>query len=197
LNACFAEEFARAGITLVEETKSKPRRRVGPIDPASLYEVRIVERGEVPSRPRNAHDLLNALVWAAFPHAKLALTRALAAIQRERAIADTATNRTVSNADATASTSATNRTLPNARTPEHDRLALVDEGAILYVGEARWIFGHALYEHAYASLDARGAIVDLDVPGIADRDAVDHALAVADLSRAVRSGPGVACDFRS
>src|SRR5262245_4272689 len=85
LNERLGGELATASIRLVEAAKTKPMRVDGAIDPASLYEVRIVERGEIPTRPRNAHDLLNALVWAAFPRAKLALARALATVQRERA----------------------------------------------------------------------------------------------------------------
>src|SRR5687768_3723249 len=86
LNDSFATELARAGVRLVEAGKTKPvLDEAGLIDPTSLYEVRIALRGEIPTRPRNAHDLLNALVWAAFPEAKLALSRALADVQRERA----------------------------------------------------------------------------------------------------------------
>src|SRR5262249_32655778 len=158
------------------------RQGDGTIDPASLYEVRIVERGEIPTRPRNAHDLLNALIWAAFPRGKLALSRALAEIQRERA--------------------AGRANLPSTRTRAHDRLALVDEGALLCIAgartHARWIFGHAILEHAYAGEHAvRGAAVDLDVPGIDAlspgdaRRAVDRAFAAADLATAVRGGAGV------
>lgn len=40
------------------------------------YECRIWERGEVETRPDNWHDFFNALVWFAFPHAKVALSAA-------------------------------------------------------------------------------------------------------------------------
>src|SRR5690349_19055123 len=86
LNAAFSEELGRVGVRFVEAPKT--RFVLGPdgtIDVSSLYEVRIVERGEIPTRPSNVHDLLNALIWAAFPETKLALTRALATIQRARA----------------------------------------------------------------------------------------------------------------
>jgi hypothetical protein len=189
LNDRFAGEFATAGIRLVAAEKTRSALAAdGTIDPLTLYEVRICERGEVPTRPRNTHDLVNALAWAAFPHAKLALTRALAAIQRAR--------------------TAGRATLPPTRTREHDRLALVDEGALLCVAGARgtttWIFGHAIYEHAYAGeLGVRATAVDLAVPGIEELDstdplaaraAVDRALAAADLARAVRAGPGLPVD---
>ena len=181
LNDSFAPELSRAGVRLVEASKTKPvLDAVGTIDPSSLYEVRIVELGEIPTRPRNAHDLLNALVWAAFPEAKLALSRALAAVQRERA--------------------AGRASLPATRTRDHDRLALIDEGGLLVVNQtATWIFGHAIYEHAYAGeLAVRGAPIDLVVPGVdqlalADaRAAIDRVFAKADLARVVRTGPGVA-----
>lgn len=180
LDAMFGPELGDAGVRLVEAEKSRPARMPdGAIDAATLYEVRIVERGEVPTRPRNAHDLLNALVWAAFPRAKLALTRALAAIQRRRAAGRT--------------------NLPPTRTRAHDRLALFDEGAVLRVHRAgTWIFGHAIYVHAYAgNLDVRGAAIDLDVPGVAElpalaaRAEIDRCLAAADLAAAVRAGPGI------
>jgi len=179
MNACFGAELASVGVRLIEAGKTKPALAAdGTIDPASLYEVCIVERGEIPTRPCNAHDLLNAVVWAAFPHAKLALTRALAAVQRERA--------------------AGRATLPNARTPAHDQLALLDEGALLRAttGDtiSTWIFGHAIYEHAYAGVfDVRGAPVDLDVP-VATRDAVDRTFAAVDFARIARTGAGVPLD---
>ena len=41
--------------------------------PALAYERRIAERGLVPTRERNRHDLFNALAWLVFPRAKAAL----------------------------------------------------------------------------------------------------------------------------
>lgn len=174
LNESFGPELRHVGVRLVEAPKSKFALGAdGTIDASSLYEVRIVERGEIPTRPHNVHDLLNALIWAAFPETKLALTRALAAIQRQRAKG--------------------RATLPNARTPEHDRLAMFDEGALIRIeGAGHWIFGHAIYEHAYAGeLAVRGAAVDLVVPGVVTRAAIDHALAAIDLAASVRRGAGV------
>ena len=43
------------------------------------YETRIFERGEIPTRADNWHDLLNALVWMRFPQLKSALTARQAA----------------------------------------------------------------------------------------------------------------------
>lgn len=183
LNERFRAELGSVGVQLVEAAKTRTMRGPdGMIDPSSLYEVRIVERGEIPTRPCNAHDLCNALAWAAFPRAKLALSRALAEVQRERV--------------------AGRQTLPATRTPAHDRLALIDEGGVVYVVGSRtaqtWIFGHALYEHAYDGDRAvRGTAIDLTVPdgdGLAReaaRAVVDRALAAADLALAVRPGPGI------
>lgn len=64
-----------------------------------------------------------------------------------------------------------------------------------------WIFGHALYEHAYAGdLRVRGTAIDLELPEIGElaphaaRAAVDRALAAADLAHAARPGPGIPVD---
>ena len=45
-----------------------------PADPRG-YEARILETGEIPTRPGDRHDCFNALVWRAFPAAKAALNR--------------------------------------------------------------------------------------------------------------------------
>lgn len=115
---------------------SSPRRRrraslPAPIVREKLYDAMIVQRRVVPTRPRMWHDYLNALVWASFPRAKLALHRRQhAAI--ERWIPPGATQ------------------LPNARTRELDALALVDEGGVVVLDEGdrqtRMLFGHALFE---------------------------------------------------
>lgn len=165
---------ALAGVRFVEAPKTKPALIAGVIDPASLYEVSIVERGVVPTRPHNMHDLLNAVVWAAFPRSKLALTRRLAEIQRARA--------------------AGRATLPSARSREHDRLAMIDEGAVLLTRGQTWIFGHAIYEHAYAGeLGVRGGAVDLAIDAV-DRAAVDRAFAAVEFGSAIRPGPGIAIE---
>jgi hypothetical protein len=186
LDELLRPELASVDMHLVEAAKTKAALLPdGTIDPSSLYEVIIVERREIPTRPNNAHDLLNAVVWAAFPLTKLALTVTLADVQRARARGRTQ--------------------LPSTRSREHDRLALVDEGAVVCVRGSRtsstWIFGHAIYEHAYAGqLAVRGTPIDLDVPGIEDLDhgaaraAIDRRLASVDLAAAVRPGPGIPLD---
>ena len=172
-----------AGVHFVAGDKVRPRRRAGrAIDGDDIYEIHISSRREVPTRPDNAHDLLNALAWAAFPAGKWSLTAQLAAAQRER-LADRPWR------------------LPGARTRRHDWLALLDEGGILVAraapsgvdplaadlasGRARaLIFGHALLEHALEGcLDVWGAALELPVNptgSIADvRARLDAALAAA------------------
>lgn len=131
------------------------RRRGAPIDPSTLYEGRIIEHGEVPTRADDWHDLFNALAFVVFPRAKRALHARQYALWRAR-IAPGA------------------KRLPNARTREQDALALFDEGGLCVVAppsraaalrEAIEIdamavdasvflvpFGHALYEHMVAGL---------------------------------------------
>ncbi|WP_437996299.1 DUF3025 domain-containing protein [Sorangium sp. So ce185] len=179
------------------EQPPRPRRRGrrGPLDPSSLYDARIHVEGRVPTRPRNWHDFLNMLVWAAFPRAKAELHA-----RQHRAIAA----RLDPSAEA----------LPPARTRELDGLALLDEGGLLLLHDARraplledaadlgrcadeargavrrgeaaaLVFGHALYEsllrpgptvHALVHLipcggplpAAPGALVSLADAGLCD-----------------------------
>lgn len=119
--------FASDAPVRFEEASLKRKRPPGEIVRSELYDARIVNDRVVPTRPRMWHDFLNALVWATFPRAKMALHRRQhAAI--ERWIPPGATQ------------------LPNARTREQDALALIDEGGVLLVGERAMFFGHALYE---------------------------------------------------
>ena len=62
----------------------KPVRFVAPRPEDANYELRVHARGEVATRPRNWHDLFNALAWLAFPRTKSALNaRHAAQIPRE------------------------------------------------------------------------------------------------------------------
>lgn len=144
-----------AGVRFVPAHKARPRRRPGrPLVAEDLYEVRIVSRREVPTRPGNLHDLCNALSWAAFPASKWQLTRRLAEEQRAR-VGGGAWK------------------LPGVRTGWHDRLALLDEGGVLIAGDVSavaggaaraLVFGHALLEHALTGRTAvSGAAVALPV----------------------------------
>lgn len=147
-----------AGVHFHEQPpKARRRRRAKrlPIETESLYDARIHLSGWVPTRYRNWHDFLNAVVWATFPRAKKAFhTRQHAAV--------------------TARIDAGARVLPGTRSREMDGLAILDEGGMMLLVEeayearlAEWIdqknfgevqrvigdvhavailFGHALYE---------------------------------------------------
>jgi len=115
----------------------KRRRR----DIDDIYEVRIARRGEVPTRPESWHDFLNALIWAAFPAAKRALTARLGEEQLARAGAG--------------------GRLPNARTRVQDALALVDEGGVVVTPAGAVVFGHAVLEHLLDGVAPRVSCVHL------------------------------------
>ena len=91
----------------------RPRRRARTAT-EDLYEIRIYERGEVPSRERCWHDWLNFLVWSTYPRAKAALNR------RQ----NTAIRAHLGARDPSAP-------LPGARSEEMDTLAMLDEGGAL------------------------------------------------------------------
>ena len=143
-------------LRFVTAAKSK-RRRGTPVLVSDLYEGRIIEKGEVPTRPDDWHDLFNALAFVTFPRAKRALHARQYALWRSRI-------------------GPTTRRLPNARTREQDALALFDEGGLCVVAPPALAaalrdapdealpevsrepgvyvvpFGHALYEHLVAGL---------------------------------------------
>ena len=173
LGRVLAAGLGAAGVELRAASKARARRGRGArIDPASIYELVIADAGVVPTRPNNLHDLLNALAWAAFPASKRALTAALAVAQRAR----------IAGAER----------MPPARSPGHDRLALLDEGGLVVgadvatlarvrAGEAELadalaaavaagtagvvVFGHAVLEHGLTGRPwPRVALVTLVVP---------------------------------
>jgi hypothetical protein len=168
------------------------RSRSQPIDIGQLYDGRIALHGEVPCLGTSYHDLLNVLVWAAFPRAKRALhARQYRALQSWLPPAAAR--------------------LPNRRTREQDALALFDEGGSVLVvpsglgaalrtalateaaageklaleplGARVLLFGHAVMEHVCfesAALSSAALVVCLDPPlpeGLALLARVDHALA--------------------
>jgi hypothetical protein len=100
--------------------------------PSTIYDVSIIERGHVPSRERHWHDFFNALVWATFPRAKVALHRRQAAMLTARLAPSTP------------------RRLPPHRTREQDGLAMIDEGGVLALtspnATLHLVFGHAVFE---------------------------------------------------
>jgi hypothetical protein len=177
--------------------KAKKRRRGRtPISLSSLYEGRIVEQHEVPTRTGDWHDLFNALAFCSFPRAKWALHT-----RQYRSYA--------------ARLLPTMTRLPGARTREQDTLALFDEGGLIVCVDARAAaaipadpelvdraltelvctgracavpFGHALYEHlalghapplAYAQvLTFEGELPDpATCADFAALDRIDQALA--------------------
>lgn len=122
------------------------RRRATAIDPRRLYDARITRDRCVPTRPRSWHDFLNALVWATFPRAKLALHQRQHRVLIERIPAGA-------------------RTLPPTRSREHDALALIDEGGVVLLDDGHVremvLFGHALYEGLVLG---RGAMTACAIP---------------------------------
>lgn len=92
------------------------------------YEARIAATGEVATRSENWHDLLNALVWIAFPRAKAALSAAHADILQRGGEEEA-----------------------RHRSPSRDALTLFDEGGVvLMASDAEW-FG-LLRAHAWKPL---------------------------------------------
>jgi hypothetical protein len=132
------------------------------------YEARVFLDGELQFRERNWHDLLNVLVWLAFPRAKAALNaRHYQALESQQAAG-----------------------APN-RGPTQDALTLFDEGGVVVVSADeelreclrnwRWkelfwgrrarlagrmrflLFGHALYEKAlrpFIGITGRGIVLE-------------------------------------
>lgn len=145
---------ATSGISL-ETQVVLPKRTKKPKVHAELYDVSIRDRGLVPTRARSWHDLMNALVFAAYPKAKHTI-HALHARELDRHFAR-------------------HGGLPNARSRVQDVLALFDEGGVVLAcergrldagnlaldrgdtaevarlvaaGDARLlVFGHATLEH--------------------------------------------------
>ncbi len=97
-----------AGITTQDGQALRFVAPAGPGDGELPYELRIAASGAVPTRPRNWHDLFNALAWVAFPRTKARINARHAALLTERGEAET-----------------------RRRGPERDALALFDEGGVI------------------------------------------------------------------
>ncbi len=169
-----------------------PQPRRAPLPADARYDARIALERTVPTRRASWHDLLNALVWATFPRAKLALH-----LRQHRMIAARLQD---------------DLRLPGARTKELDAVAMLDEGGVVLlcaratraeiaraVAEkrgadvARWvargeasavIFGHAIYEGLACGgptpVHAAAHVVEVDEVGVSARArvaAADEALA--------------------
>ncbi|HXN32319.1 MAG TPA: DUF3025 domain-containing protein [Polyangiaceae bacterium] len=141
----------------VRFVEAPPRRRRGAgVEARALYDARIALDGEVPTRVRCWHDLMNALVWGTFPRAKRALHA-----RQHRGITEQLTPGA--------------RKLPPARTPELDALALLDEGGVVALSldprgarasgaSDTIVFGHAIYESLVLGVaPAVVAAIGLDV----------------------------------
>jgi hypothetical protein len=163
----YADAFAgdrpvRFELAPIRRRRGRAREET-PVVRSELYDAIIVGRRVVPTRPRMWHDYLNAMVWATFPRAKLALhERQHAAI--ERWVPEGATQ------------------LPNARTRELDALALLDEGGVLVIGDGersvRMLFGHALFEGLV--LDQPAMVARAIVLHTREAPAADEVTALAD-----------------
>jgi hypothetical protein len=109
-----------------------PRARRGRrLGASERYDALITERRIVPTRRGSWHDLLNALVWATFPRAKLALHA-----RQHRAIT---------------SRIGPDLRLPGGRTRDQDAVAMLDEGGVVLPHRdedtrSPIVFGHAIYE---------------------------------------------------
>ncbi len=174
-------------LTAVPEASAAPRRFVhdlsrrrtraqGERTLESLYDGRIALRGEIATRASDWHDLLNALVWASFPRSKRTLSERQYEIHKARV-------------------GERFERLPPTRTPEQDTLALLDEGSVLLVADARLcallreaveaqdydelgarvqngtlsllLFGHAQHEHLVrGEREVRAGAVIVGVPGL-------------------------------
>ena len=140
-------------------------------EPGALsYELTIDATGEVETRPRNWHDLFNALAWIAFPRTKASINRRHAQILREGGEEEA-----------------------RRRGPERDALTLFDEGGVIVASgtpalprlivEHEWkelfwnrraeleagvrflAFGHGLYEKLldpFAGITAKTVFVPVD-----------------------------------
>jgi hypothetical protein len=185
---CLQERFADRlvgppPVMLAPPAPSPRGRRARRLD--ELYEMQIAEHARLPTRPESWHDLMNVLVWCAFPRSKRALVE-----RHRRAILEGPPPR---------------RGVAAARTPERDALSILDEGgavvlcragtplrlevpgaldAALAGGEASVrIFGHALLEAAVTGalerrdLRAAGVVFVVEDPHATAMDEVDRALA--------------------
>ena len=115
------------------------------------YEQRIFERGEIATRERNWHDLLNALVWLRFPRVKSALNaRQVAEIERVGAKHRTRTQCALTHFDEAGVVAVLRDPALLALWDAHDWHGLFwrERGAWSDARIEVIVFGHALLEHA-------------------------------------------------
>jgi hypothetical protein len=196
LDRMYAHRAGRVGEGLLHfapNVSKQARRSAERVALDRLYDGSICVHAAVPTREQDWHDFFNALCFATFPRAKLALHRRQYLALCERI--DPSVKR-----------------LPATRTSEQDALTLFDEGGAVIAaapsfesrllsadseerpsilryavqaGAARVIpFGHALFEHWVEGLRCPGgstrivALHDLHLSDAALLDAVDSALAI-------------------
>ena len=197
LDQLLAQSAERVGqkpltLSLVPPKKKKRKRRAEPIALQSLYDVRITELRELPTRKEDWHDFFNVLAFVAWPRAKQALHARQARLLRERLPEPV-------------------RRLPGARTREQDVLTMFDEGGVVVACLASDLerltqgdvldaavaalcdasavliapFGHALAEHIVGGLECPlayahvVAVPSLDQPLNELLDVLDRALSGA------------------
>lgn len=122
LNLAFSSS---TGVRFVLQKKSRYRQKLQQAD--QDYNGRITCEAVVPTRAANLHDLMNALVWAAFPLSK----RRLHQLQYQELQNQLAAGSTV-------------------RSAVRDRLSMIDEGGVLLHGERPYVFGHAVLEQVWS-----------------------------------------------
>lgn len=164
-----------APLTFVKMEKKPRRQRRSEVRLEGLYDGSIALRGEVFCLEASYHDLLNAVVFAAFPRSKRTLhARQFAALERW--------------ADVTAAR------LPGKRTREQDALTIFDEGGVVLAmsdeAHEAWqksrtqtqlvpesddiialLFGHALLEHlleGHLAIRASAVVCVLKAPLVGD-----------------------------
>ncbi len=115
LNEVTAFEEATSGLRFATEIRPGSRRRRREKKEARLqanpglrsYEARLIEQGEVATRPEHPHDFFNAWVWLRYPWSKMRLHQLAYRAQKER-------------------------TDPTQRSRSADSLTCFDEGGVFY-----------------------------------------------------------------
>jgi Protein of unknown function (DUF3025) len=148
LSSMFHESLNLGAPDLVFSSVERPKPRC--VD--DLYEGRIVVHRSIPMRERDAHDLLNALVWARFPRSKWALSLRLYDEQKRRL-------------------PLTFERMPPTRTRTLDLLAMIDEGSVLRHISGTYAFGHGLLEQLCRHPERAYRPLVVDVSGDSDVDA--------------------------
>jgi hypothetical protein len=163
-----------AGDPPVRFERAPPQPRRAPLPANARYDARIALDRTVATRPGSWHDLLNALVWTAFPRAKLALHT-----RQHRMIA---------------ARLGEDLRLPGARTKEQDAVAMLDEGGVvLLCATARRLeLGAAMKERAGAGV---GRLVERgDATAVIFGHAIYEGLACARPERVYGAAYVVAAD---